>query len=204
MKVSKAQAAENRHAIVDAAAQLYRARGLTGVGVADITRDAGLTHGGLYRHFESKEALAREACARAFDWSLLPNHDPGPASPTPEVALARGIAHYLSIEHRDHPGDGCPVAALGVDVARAGSALSTIFAQGVEHNIERFARLLEGSTEGPVSETSRERAIPMLAAMVGALVIARATAQGNPALSEHILASLRQHLIAPSPEPPAA
>ncbi|MBU0746199.1 MAG: TetR family transcriptional regulator, partial [Gammaproteobacteria bacterium] len=69
MKVSKAQAAENRQGILDAAARLYRERGLTGVGVADITREAGLTHGGLYRHFESKDALVREACARAFEGS---------------------------------------------------------------------------------------------------------------------------------------
>ena len=62
MKVSKAQAAENRQGILDAAARLYRERGLTGVGVADITRDAGLTHGGLYRHFASKDVLVQEAC----------------------------------------------------------------------------------------------------------------------------------------------
>lgn len=194
MKVSKAQAAENRQAIIDAAAQLYRAKGLTGVGVADITREAGLTHGGLYRHFDSKDALVREACARAFDWSPLPVQEAGAARRDPAEAVAQGIARYLSLEHRDHPGDGCPVAALGVDAARMGGALSTVFAQGVEHNIERFARLLDGATDCPASKASRERAIPMLAAMVGALVIARATAEGNPALSEHILASLRAHL----------
>jgi AcrR family transcriptional regulator len=72
MKVSKAQAAENREGIVDAAARLYREKGLDGVGVAEITRDAGLTHGGLYRHFESKDALAREACLRAFEWTITP------------------------------------------------------------------------------------------------------------------------------------
>jgi AcrR family transcriptional regulator len=72
MKVSKTQAAENRAGIVDAAARLYREKGLDGVGVAEITRDAGLTHGGLYRHFESKDALAREACLRAFEWTITP------------------------------------------------------------------------------------------------------------------------------------
>ena len=75
MKVSKAQAAENREGIVEAAARLYREKGLDGVGVAEITRDAGLTHGGLYRHFESKDALAREACLRAFEWTIeSPRH----------------------------------------------------------------------------------------------------------------------------------
>src|SRR2546427_8691720 len=68
MKVTKAQAAQNRQDILEAAARLYREHGLDGVGVAEVTRGAGLTHGGLYRHFESKDALLREACARAFDW----------------------------------------------------------------------------------------------------------------------------------------
>jgi len=67
MKVSKAQAAQNRQDILEAAARLYREHGLAGVGVAEVTRGAGLTHGGLYRHFESKDALVREACARAFE-----------------------------------------------------------------------------------------------------------------------------------------
>ena len=72
MKVTKAQAAQNRQDILEAAARLYREHGLDGVGVAEVTRGAGLTHGGLYRHFESKDALVREACARAFDWSIAP------------------------------------------------------------------------------------------------------------------------------------
>ena len=72
MKVTKAQAAQNRQDILEAAARLYREHGLDGVGVAEVTRGAGLTHGGLYRHFESKDALVREACARAFDWTITP------------------------------------------------------------------------------------------------------------------------------------
>ena len=77
MKVSKAQVTENRLAILQAAARLYRERGFTGVGVADITREAGLTHGGLYRHFESKDALAAEAAAYAFEWELSDLETPG-------------------------------------------------------------------------------------------------------------------------------
>lgn len=99
MKVSKAQAAENRQGILDAAARLYRERGLSGVGVADITRDAGLTHGGLYRHFASKDALVREACAQAFDWSIAPLEGAQDATD-----LASRVKSYLSSTHRDHPG----------------------------------------------------------------------------------------------------
>ncbi|MDP4072930.1 TetR/AcrR family transcriptional regulator [Acidovorax sp. A1169] len=193
MKVSKAQAAENRQGILDAAARLYRERGLSGVGVADITRDAGLTHGGLYRHFENKDALVREACARAFDWSIAPldGMDAGTAG------LAARVTSYLSPQHRDHPGEGCPAAALAVDAARAGSDLSEVFAQGIERNIERFARVIEGLDQGDEpSAEGRVRAMQMLATMVGGLVLARATAAGRPALSDEILATLREHLTA--------
>lgn len=210
MKVSKAQAAENRAGIVDAAARLYREHGLAGVGVADITRDAGLTHGGLYRHFESKDALAREACLRAFDWTITPlaaldssGDDGGDGKVDPQARLQALVHGYLSSSHRDHPGEGCPAAALAVDAARAGPEMSEVFAQGVEGNIQRFARALRPT--GPADEdpqrplTPEERAttITTLATMVGGLVLARATAAGNPALSEEILATLRAQLVTP-------
>lgn len=218
MKVSKAQAAENRQGILDAAARLYRERGLTGVGVADITRDAGLTHGGLYRHFESKDALVREACARAFDWSIAPldGH-------TPNASVADRIQSYLSPQHRDAPGSGCPAAALAVDAARAGGALSQVFADGIERNIQRFAQLLADSepavpvmsagtapqdadeaTAAAAAATRRAHAMQVLATMVGGLVLARATAAAQPGLSEEILTTLQDQLIqwleAPSAE----
>ncbi|MDR2333916.1 MAG: TetR/AcrR family transcriptional regulator [Burkholderiaceae bacterium] len=191
MKVSKTQAAENREGIVEAAARLYREKGLDGVGVAEITRDAGLTHGGLYRHFESKDALAREACLRAFEWTITPLEglEP-PSSDTASATKLHTLVHsYLSASHRDHPGEGCPAAALAADAARAGPEMSEVFAQGVERNIQRFMRILEGD-----DAATRARTIVTLSSMVGALVLARATAAGNPALSEEILATLRQQL----------
>lgn len=209
MKVSKAQAAENRQGILDAAARLYRERGLTGVGVADITRDAGLTHGGLYRHFESKDALVREACARAFDWSIAPldGH-------TPNASVADRIQSYLSPQHRDAPGSGCPAAALAVDAARAGGELSQVFAEGIERNFQRFAQLLadaepampavsagtapqdaDKTTGAATAATHRAHAMQVLATMVGGLVLARATAAAQPGLSEEILITLQSQLI---------
>ncbi|WP_291589421.1 TetR/AcrR family transcriptional regulator [Comamonas sp. UBA7528] len=202
MKVSKAQAAENRAGIVDAAARLYREHGLAGVGVADITRDAGLTHGGLYRHFESKDALAREACLRAFDWTITPLEalDAPRADAGPEQLLQSLVDSYLSTTHRDHPGNGCPAAALAVDAARAGPEMSAVFAQGVEQNIQRFTRALMPASardQRPATPEERARTIAMLSSMVGALVLARATAAGNPALSEEILTTLRAQLVNP-------
>ena len=199
MKVSKTQAAENREGIVEAAARLYREKGLSGEGVAKITRDAGLTHGGLYRHFESKDALAREACLRAFEWTITPLdglEHPDSEATDQSTAMFQAMVHsYLSANHRDHPGQGCPAAALATDAARAGPEMSDVFAQGVERNIQRFMRVLEGDAPEKRSQT-----IAILSSMVGALVLARATAAGNPALSEEILATLREQL-APSDVP---
>jgi len=194
MKVSKAQAAQNRQDILEAAARLYREHGLAGVGVAEVTRGAGLTHGGLYRHFESKDALVREACARAFDWS------PGLQDEDQGDGLAARVRAYLSPRHRDNPGEGCPVAALAADVARAGGELSAVFAQGAERNITRFARAIGGLGEDEApSAAQRAEAIATLGAMVGALVLARATAAADPALSDEILETMRTHLTAPQP-----
>lgn len=191
MKVSKAQAAENREGIVDAAARLYREKGLDGVGVAEITRDAGLTHGGLYRHFESKDALAREACLRAFEWTITPldGLESSEVDGAPATRLRALVHGYLSATHRDHPGEGCPAAALAADAARAGPEMSEVFSQGVERNIQRFMSVLQGD-----DAAKRTQTIVTLSSMVGALVLARATAAGNPALSEEILATLREQL----------
>ena len=191
MKVNKAQAAENREGIVDAAARLYREKGLDGVGLAEITRHVGLTHGGLYRHFESKDALAREACLRAFEWTISPPDglEFSEADGASENRLRALVHSYLSAPHRDHPGEGCPAAALAADAARAGPEMSEVFAQGVERNFQRLMGVLQGD-----AAAKRKQAIVILSSMVGALILARATAAGNPALSEEILATLREQL----------
>lgn len=194
MKVSKAQAAQNRQDILEAASRLYREHGLDGVGVAEVTRGAGLTHGGLYRHFESKDALVREACARAFDWSIAPLDG---LQDTEQGSLAARVQSYLSPQHRDSPGSGCPAAALAVDVARAGAELSAVFAEGVERNIVRFARVIGGLDDSQAPDGAlRAQSMAMLSSMVGALVLARATAAANPALSDEILATVSARLLA--------
>ena len=193
MKVSKAQSAENRQRILDAAVRLYREHGLAGVGVADITRDAGLTHGGLYRHFKSKDALVREACAQAFDWSIA-SLDGKSRAPRD---FASFVSAYLSPQHRDHPGNGCPVAALAVDAVRAGPELSEVFALGIERNIDRFAQVMKDGLEvdSATMPPLRDEALVTLATMVGGLVLARAAAAGRPELSDQILATVREHLM---------
>ena len=178
MKVSKAQVAENRRAIVQAAARMYRERGFAGVGVADITRAAGLTHGGLYRHFESKEALAAEATKRAFEWKLSDLETPDVDAKSGDAKfLQTAVATYLSPLHRDSVGEGCPVAALASDAARETGAVADAFAQGIGRYMALFARWRpDGSQAAQIEPEDRARAISMLSTMVGGLILARATA----------------------------
>ena len=118
MKVSREQAAKNRERILDAAAQLFRERGFEGIGVADLMNAAGLTHGGFYGHFSSKEDLIAQACARALERS----HEKWTkrAQRAPDEALSSIARDYLSTRHRDDPGTGCFLAALGSEAARHG------------------------------------------------------------------------------------
>src|SRR5436309_12362099 len=111
MKVSREQAAQNRERIIEAAAQLFRERGFEGIGVADLMKKAGLTHGGFYGHFSSKDDLIAEASARALAGSLalLSNVAERPSG-DPLSTIASG---YLTSKHRDDPGTGCLLAALG-------------------------------------------------------------------------------------------
>lgn len=187
MKVTKQQAAENRAAVVEAAAKLFRARGFDGVGVAEITQAAGLTHGGFYGQFKSKSALAAEACDQAFVESL----DRLQARlEDPEGGVGRMLAGYLSPRHRDHPDDGCPMAAYATEVTRQDSEVQERFAAGVSEYVDALAA---GLPVGSAAER-RRRALTILAAMVGGMALARATAQGNPELSAELLAGPHHEL----------
>ena len=128
MKVSKEKAAAHRAAIVDAAERLFRERGFDGVGVAEITKAAGLTHGGFYGHFASKEVLAAEACGEAFAKSRV--------RAARSTDLAGYIASYLSPRHRDRPEAGCPMPAYATEVARQGAVVQEQFVAGVDRFVE--------------------------------------------------------------------
>ena len=117
MKVTKEQAAAHRAAIVAAAGRLFRERGFAGVGVAEITRAAGLTHGGFYGHFASKDALAAEACGQAFAESLALLQA---RLDRPDGDLLRYLDSYLSERHRDRRDGGCPMAARAVQFCDLG------------------------------------------------------------------------------------
>ena len=136
MKVTKAKAAENRAAIVAAASRLFRERGFDGVGVAEIMQAAGLTHGGFYGNFASKDALAAEACACSFAQSAA-RATPGSGATGDDLAAYLDV--YLSELHRDHPADGCPVAAYVTEVAHQDDAVQAEFTAGVARLVDCIA-----------------------------------------------------------------
>lgn len=184
MRVSREQAEANRNRVIDVASRLFRERGFDGIGVADLMREAGLTHGGFYGQFASKDDLAAQACRRALDTTAERWREIVAAHPDePLEAIVRG---YLSPRHRDGAGQGCAYAALAADVARHDApALKRAFADGLLRSIELVAGLLPGRSK----EARRRKAIARLSAMIGALVMARAV--GDPELSEEILAAVR-------------
>lgn len=190
-RVSRKQAELNREIIVEAATRLFRERGIHGISVSDVMAAAGLTHGGFYGHFESREALATEACNRAFEQSSLRWQARVEQSPDPEAARLALIAPYLSAANRDNPGDSCPVAAFAGEMCHevADSALQRSFIQGFEASMGILAATqATGTPEG-----DRQAAIAQYAMMVGALTLARAT-RGN-GLSDEFLAAARNLLI---------
>lgn len=187
MRVSQDMVRRHREALIRAAAGMLRERGVEATGVADVCRAAGLTHGAFYRHFETKEALVLEACESAFDWSIADI-----AGVDAQAAEAGDrIAQYLSAAHRDAPENGCPVAALAVDAARGGQSLSGVLAKGMRRYIDKFSILIRNPGRA-AKEAQRERAIVALAAMVGGLILARATISADPELSDQILDAVRK------------
>jgi len=179
MKVSREQAARHRGRILEAAAQRFRERGFEGIGVADLMKEAGLTHGGFYGHFSSKEDLIAEASASALAqslerWGKLTDR----ASGDPLSALAGA---YLTTRHRDNPGAGCVLAALGPDVSRQGPAVRRSVTGYVRSACDLVAKLVPGKSKA----ARRQKAISTWATLVGAMVIARAV--DDRARSQEIL-----------------
>jgi TetR/AcrR family transcriptional repressor of nem operon len=173
---------------------MFRERGMAAVSVPELMAEAGLTHGGFYRHFESKESLAGTACLAAFSEqfdrveSMIDGH-PGDRA----AARAELLDRYLSTAHRDDPGGGCANAGLACDAARGepGGPVREAFAEGLEQAIDQTARLMDRPAG---SDAARRAAVVELSTLVGALVLARATSD-NP-ISEQILDTVRTHLRA--------
>lgn len=202
MRVSREQAAENREKILATATRLFREKGYDGIGIADLMKSAGLTHGGFYGHFSSKEDLIAQTCERTVD-ELLAQHsvwfdaneaaDNKGAAKDASTDYQRYIANYLSREHRDNPGRGCLMAALGADAARQSPVIKRAFTQSFNRLFAALIKILPAKSEPIASENAkREQALSTLAALVGAQVIARAL--DDPELSQEVLQAVFKKL----------
>jgi TetR/AcrR family transcriptional regulator, transcriptional repressor for nem operon len=198
--VSRERAAENRRAIVAAAAQLFRERGVDAVGLSELMKQAGFTQGGFYNHFESKAALVAEVLASAMvdGAAALAQNTRTPVDDS-TTALRRYIGWYLSQAHRDDIDHGCPVAGFAGDAPRLGAGAQSHFAGGLDDQITILAGLI--AENGPFAtsgerRTLRERATSLHCEMVGALVLSRSVAQAAPALSNEILENVQRDVLA--------
>jgi TetR/AcrR family transcriptional repressor of nem operon len=188
MRVSKSQAEKNRKALVAAAGKLFRARGMDGVGVAEVAKEAGLTHGALYAHFSSKEVLAAEALSAGLERS----HEAMISSrreATPDFTSY--LDYLLSPRMRDTVEMGCPMTASASEIGRQSTEVSTRFAVGLERMIATIQATL---SDGHLDAEARRIAITVVAAEIGAIAIARAVAKSDPTLSDDILAAVRLEL----------
>ena len=177
MRVTREKAAENRARIVETASRLFREKGFDGVGLDTIMKESGLTHGGFYGHFSSKEDLAAEAVARAVEQ--------GAGWQSRYTNVADFVSDYLSESHFADRANGCVLAALGGDVARRGEGVRSGVTSYVRTALEWLAGLCRGT-----AAARRRRAITTLAGVVGAMTLARAVE--DPGLSDEILSTARQ------------
>jgi TetR/AcrR family transcriptional repressor of nem operon len=185
MRRSQEDTAETHRKIVAAASQLFRERGIEATSVADVMSAVGLTVGGFYRHFESKEALVAEAIDSA---SRATTAHLSPRTESSEIDLVPLIDNYLSDLHRKNPGHGCPVAALCSEVGHESKSTKKAFTVALE-------RLL-GVVDSAIGKRSKDRRKSVLfaaSAAVGALVLARATQ--DESLAGELLSAVRDRLL---------
>jgi AcrR family transcriptional regulator len=174
--------------IVSAAARAIRRSGYDGTGVADIMKEAGLTHGAFYAHFASREAMLAEAAQRACAESAAAAADVVASTP-PKSALASMLRAYLSREHLEQAEMGCPLAALGSETPRQAPEVRRVTTRHIKEMIDLVAR--QSSDWGQPG--AHEQALVTIATMVGALLLARAV--DEPALSDRLLKAALKRLI---------
>jgi len=179
MRKSREDAARTRERIVSAAAAEFREHGVVATGLADLMKAAGLTHGGFYKHFGSKDQLVAEAVAEALDALIRMLTDAGPGA----------VAAYLSDWHRDNPGEGCPLSAIGSELARSDDNTRAVATAG----FRKLVDLIAGRSDKPAPAAARARALVAVSTMIGALTMARVV--DDPKLSAEILKEARKSLI---------
>ncbi|WP_233839226.1 TetR/AcrR family transcriptional regulator [Paraburkholderia sp. ZP32-5] len=193
MRKSRAETAETRKRIIEIAAEEIRRNGIQATGLADVMTKAGLTHGGFYRHFESKDQLVAEACATGMA-VVLGATEGSAESATDEddrkAAFKSIVEQYLSVEHRDNPSAGCFLAGLGSELARADAPTRAASTKAFTDLVELVARHIRRRKP----EAARADAVFALSAMIGAITMSRVI--DDPAFSESILEDVKRHLDA--------
>nr|WP_256466399.1 TetR/AcrR family transcriptional regulator [Bradyrhizobium sp. 153] len=187
VKVSKETVEQNRERVIATAARLFRERGIDGIGLVDLMRAAGLTPGGFYRQFKSKDDLIVQAVQRAYEDMSEDIAGRIAASDDPLETLVR---YYVSGYHRDNPGQGCGLATMAADGARHDDpALRECFGGIVTNYIGLLTKLVPGSS----AKTKRSAAIAALAEMIGSVVLSRVVP--DPALSGEIIDTVSNDLV---------
>jgi TetR/AcrR family transcriptional repressor of nem operon len=189
LRLTREQAEQNRRLIVETASRMFRLQGVENVAVADVMKESGFTHGGFYNHFKSKDDLATEAVASAFDHAAKNLSEDIASGNDPQKALNSILANYLSPAHRDTSTGGCPATAFPVDSARSGKDVQAAFADGIEAYLEIFAGRMDGD-----KREARQRAVALLSGIVGALLLSRAVKKSRPKLSDELLSSARKQI----------
>lgn len=186
MRVSKEKAAENRVALLQAASRLFRKRGIDGVGVADIAKEAGLTHGALYAHFPSKDALVAEALLYGFQGNMAAMRErAGDRCPS----FQEHIERLLSPSMRDKVETGCPMAASASEIGRQDCAVSASFTRAFEDMVA----MLESSLEDTIpASRKRHLAVAAIAAEIGAMAVSRAVVKTDATLADEVLQAVRE------------
>ena len=190
MGYSKVQKAKTHERIVKLASKRFREQGLAGIGIAELMKEAGLTVGGFYKHFDSRDHLVAEAVNSAFGgWKRRVD---AATSSGPPISYEKLIDEYLNETHRDNPGTGCAFSALAPDIARGDKQTRALASEQIRNDIQLIAGLLLGKDK----RTARSRAILTFSALVGAMSLARAVSDEK--LSREILKTVAQLLKNPA------
>ncbi|MBW8836984.1 MAG: TetR/AcrR family transcriptional regulator [Burkholderia sp.] len=188
MRRSKADTAETRQHILNTASQAFRKHGIDSISLADIMAEAGLTHGGFYRHFGSKEQLVEEASSTSL-LELIHLFRSVAAEKDAPRGLKAIASVYLSKDHRDNAAEGCPLAALAAEIGRSERGTRKAMTEGFRKLVDVVAEQL-----APLpSETAKRRALAALSMMVGALTLSRMVS--DPELSDAILVQAKKQLL---------
>ncbi|WP_345814503.1 TetR/AcrR family transcriptional regulator [Paraburkholderia sp. PREW-6R] len=189
MKKSKAETAETRRRIVEVAAREFRANGIHATGLNELMAQCGLTRGGFYRHFDSKEHLVAEAFESGIA-TLMADLEAAARQGDESDGFRSIVARYVGAHHRDNIAGGCPLAGMGSELVRSDNDTRAVASQG----IHAFVDMLATRKDGEHPDEARSDAMFALAAMIGAVTLARILVE--PADSQSALQSVKAHLDA--------